>query len=57
VNGRESQDLQHNSRVGLTFALPVDRQHSLKFSYSRGAFYNIGAAFDSFAVAYQYVWN
>jgi len=57
LNGRDSQDLQHNSRVGLTLALPVNRQYSLKLSFNRGAFTNIGANFNSFGVAWQYVWQ
>jgi len=57
VNGKESQDLQHNSRVGLTLAWPIDQQHSLKLSFNRGAFTNIGANFNSFGVAWQYVWR
>lgn len=50
-------DLLSNSRMGLTFAMPVSKQQSLKFSYSRGAFTTIGADFDSVAVAWQYVWG
>ena len=57
INGRASQDLQHNSRIGATFALPVDPQHSIKFSFSRGAFTNIGANFNSCGVAWQYIWR
>jgi len=56
IDGVPSDDLQSNSRMGLTFALPLNRQHSLKFSYSRGAVTRIGADFDSFGVSYQYVW-
>lgn len=57
LNGAQKNDEQHNSRMGLTYALPLTPQHSLKFSYSRGAITNIGAAFDSFGVAWQYVWR
>jgi len=57
LNGVQKDDEQHNSRMGLTFALPLNAQHSLKFSYSRGAITNIGADFDSFGVAWQYVWR
>ncbi len=57
VNGVEKNDLQRNSRVGLTYALPLTPQHSLKFSWSRGAITNIGADFDSFGAAWQYVWR
>ena len=57
LNGKESQDLQRNSRVGLTFALPIDRQQSVKFTYNRGAITNIGANFNSFGLAWQYAWQ
>lgn len=57
VNGVRKNDLQQNSRVGVTFALPVTKQQSLKFSYARGAFTSIGADFNSFGVAWQYVWR
>jgi hypothetical protein len=57
VDGLENLDLQQNSRAGLTFMLPLNRRNSLRFAYSRGARTTIGAAFDAFAFAYQYVWG
>jgi hypothetical protein len=57
VDGVHNDDLQSNSRVGLTFALPLHQAHSLKFSYSRGAITRIGADFDSFGLSYQYIWG
>ncbi|MBE2215341.1 MAG: transporter [Opitutaceae bacterium] len=57
IDGVRSDDLQSNSRIGCTFSLPLDRQHSLKFAYSRGAITRIGADFDSIGVSYQYVWG
>ncbi len=57
INGVAKADEQRNSRVGLTYALPVTAQHSLKFSWNRGAFTNIGGDFNSFGVAWQYVWR
>ncbi len=53
----KNEDLQSNSRMGLTFSLPVNRQNTLKFSYSRGAFTTIGADFDSFGVAWTHIWG
>ncbi len=55
-NGK-NEDLQSNSRMGLTFSMPVNRKNTLKFSYSRGAFTTIGADFDSFGVAWTYIWG
>lgn len=57
INGVEKNDLQRNSRAGLTYALPLTPQYSMKFSYSRGAITNIGADFDSFGVAFQSIWR
>lgn len=57
VDGVPKADLQQNSRVGLTFALPVTKTQSLKFSFSRGAVTSIGADFNSFGMAWQYVWR
>jgi Putative MetA-pathway of phenol degradation len=56
INGQQNYDLQKNSRVGVTFALPLGRQQSLKFAYSRGARTTIGGDFDTVGVSYQYVW-
>jgi hypothetical protein len=57
VNGGPKTGLQENSRMGVVFALPVTAQHSLKFSYSRGAVTRIGADFSSYGVAWQYIWR
>jgi hypothetical protein len=57
VDGRLNQDLQKNSRAGITVAVPLDPRQSLKFSYSRGAFTTIGADFHALAVGYQYLWG
>ena len=57
VNGIQRDDLQRNSRIGGTLSFKLDRRQSLKFHYSRGAITNIGADFQSFSVAYQYLWG
>jgi hypothetical protein len=56
VNGVRNADLQANSRVGLTVAVPVARAQSIKFAWSRGASTRIGADFSTYAVAYQFLW-
>ena len=53
----KNEDLQDNSRMGLTFAMPINRTQSLKFNYSRGARTSVGAKFDSIGVAWQLVWG
>jgi Putative MetA-pathway of phenol degradation len=57
IDGVPNDDLQRNSRMGVTFALPLARQQSLKLSYSRGAYTNIGGNFASFGIAWQSVWR
>jgi hypothetical protein len=53
----KNEDLQSNSRMGLTFAMPVNRTNSFKVSYSRGAYTTVGAKFDSIGVAWQVIWG
>ena len=58
LNGVENpKTLQKNSRVGLTLAVPIGRQHSVKIAYSRGAMTTIVADFDAIGVSYQYIWG
>lgn len=56
VDGNEADDRQENTRVGLVLALPLGRQHSLKFGYSQGARTRAGGDFDYYSVAWQYLW-
>jgi len=56
VNGVRGNDLQQNSRLGTTLALPMTRSQSVKVSYSKGAVTRVGGNFTSFAVAYQLRW-
>jgi hypothetical protein len=50
-------DLQRNSRVGGTLAIPITSRQSLKCSISTGARTTIGASFTSVAVGYQFLWG
>lgn len=56
VNDHVTAGAQHNSRAGLTGALPIDAHQSLKLSYSRGARVTLGGDFTTFALSYQYGW-
>jgi hypothetical protein len=56
IDGTGGDDLQSNSRVGLTVSWNVARRHNLRFALSRGAFTRIGGDFDSFGLAYGYTW-
>lgn len=57
VDGVANFDLQKNSRVGATLAVPLGRRHSLRTALSRGAFTTIGANFTSLSTAYHYTWG
>ncbi|HRI80388.1 MAG TPA: transporter [Cyclobacteriaceae bacterium] len=57
VDGVEGNDLQENSRLGMTLALPVNIHHSLKINYSTGVSTRTGSDFDLLAIAWQYRWS
>jgi hypothetical protein len=56
VSGVTKADLQRNSRLGLTLALPVGRGSVLKVAWATGFTTRIGADFDSLGIALQTVW-
>jgi hypothetical protein len=56
VNGLVKRDRQSNTRAGLTFAMPVGRDFSLKFNWSRGATTRIGSNFTTYGIGLQYAW-
>jgi hypothetical protein len=56
VSGAVNDDMQRNSRVGLTVSKLVGRNHSLRFAASRGAITRIGGDFDAIGVSYGYSW-
>jgi hypothetical protein len=47
---------QANTRAGLTASVPVARGHAIKLSAARGVDARIGSRFDSYGLAYQYIW-
>ena len=57
VNGVQSDDRQSNSRVGVTFAMPVNRNNSIKLYASTGTSTRTGSNFDMVGVAWQYRWG
>ena len=57
VGDDRMQDLQANSRLGLTLSIPLGRRDSLKVIASTGAYTRAGADFDVGAVAYQKRWG
>ena len=56
IDGVEMDDLQKNSRIGLTLSLPVGRGKSVKLAAHTGAVTSIGADFDIATIAYQILW-
>jgi hypothetical protein len=56
IDGVDKNDLQKNSRVGLTTSLPLGGPHSLKLVAQTGAYTASGADFDELTVMYQYRW-
>ncbi len=57
TDGVEGNDLQENSRLGLTFSLPVSMHHSLRFNFSTGVSTRTGSDFTSYGVTWQYRWG
>jgi len=56
VDGERRFDLQRNSYVGGTIAIPVRRGHHIKFTGNTGLSVDFGGDRTTFAVAYQYTW-
>jgi len=57
VDGVEGNDLQKNTRLGLTFALPLNLHHSLKFTFSTGVSTRTGTDFTAGGIYWQYRWG
>ena len=56
MNGIKGSNEQQNTRVGLTLAIPVNRQNSIKLSASTGTSTRTGSDFTTVGVAWQYRW-
>lgn len=56
VDSRRNVDWQDNNRYGVTVSFPVSKRQSLKFNWSSGATTRIGNDFDTFGLAWQFVW-
>src|SRR5208283_4151735 len=57
LNGiRNPASRQTASRIGGTFAYPITKHQSLKFSYSDGTYTRFGGDYNNVAVAWQYSW-
>jgi hypothetical protein len=56
VNGVANDDVQRNSRVGLTVVTRVGRGHTIRVAVSTGAITRIGGDFNSIGASYSYSW-
>ena len=57
LEGVEGNDLQKNTRLGLTYAMPVNKHHSLKLNLSTGVSTRTGSDFNVAALVWQYRWG
>ena len=46
-----------NSRLGVTFAMPINKQNSIKIYGNKGINTRFGADFDAIGIAWQYGWK
>jgi len=56
TNGVEGNDLQENSRLGVTVAIPVNLRNSVKIYFSTGTSTRTGSDFDAIGLVWQYRW-
>jgi hypothetical protein len=56
VNGVAKENLQSNTRLGITLSLPLGKAQSVKLAYSDGATTRVGASFKIITLAWQYSW-
>lgn len=57
VNGEKNEVILSGMKIGLTFSLPLNNHHSLKFTAISGLRFEQGGDFDIFGLTYQYRWN
>jgi hypothetical protein len=57
INGISENNMQENSRVGATFALPVNKHNSIKLYVSTGLSTRTGSNFTTGGIAWQYRWG
>ena len=57
IDGVQSDDLQQNSQVALTLALPVNRNNSIKLYANTGTHTSTGTNFDMVGIVWQFRWG
>ena len=57
VNGDKGDNEQENVRAGVTLALPIDRQNSIKLNAGTGVYTRTGSQLSNIGIAWQYRWG
>ncbi|KJS29144.1 MAG: hypothetical protein VR64_21550 [Desulfatitalea sp. BRH_c12] len=57
IEGVQSDDLQSNWRVGATFAVPLNRNNSIKFFISSDVYTTAGGDYELGGIIWQYRWG
>lgn len=57
IDGIKGDDLQENTRLGATLALPINRQNSVKLFAATGVATRTGGDFDTIGAAWQFRWG
>jgi hypothetical protein len=57
IDGEESDDLQRNSRIGLTLVAPFAKGNAVKIATSTSVATKTGGDYSSLVLAYQRVWR
>jgi hypothetical protein len=56
VDGVSDRNRQGNSRAGLTLAIPVGQQNSVKLAWSTGVTARFGGDLTTYSLTWQYLW-
>ena len=57
IGGVQNDEVENNSRLGATFALPVNRNNAIKLFASIGIHTSMGSDVDQAGVVWQYWWG
>jgi hypothetical protein len=57
LEGIEGNDLQKNSRLGITCAVPLNIHHTIKFYFNTGFSTRTGSDFNAVGLIWQYKWG
>ena len=57
LDGRRGDDLQENTRFGLTLAVPINKNNSIKLYAGTGVMTRTGSDFDTIGIAWQTRWG